>query len=384
MESTVTIINNTDISSGKSWTVECPFHSDASPSASIYYYEDYCYLKCHSQNCSFGSGTLVKTVKMKDHITEGQAVIKLMKYYNIDIDDSNWKDEEDAKYIDNIKIISQCSEWKEIYPDLYRCINRIKNDLLSKILFAKDHIQLRTSSGKSLFYCSLREFERVYKQNPYLEDQNRQNERVDRYCLLGLMEKIDESEIPYGIYRNMQEVKGKKRFKYRVQCYHIPEYTPELLQKADEIARIAKEKGIKLNSITKNSVRDVFGGNIARRLYPQSEDIKPSESGMKFLTSVEKVLLEEISMKGYTTTSIVKDRLQGSATWKSVHDRRVKEHLPGLLEKHKLVEITVNKLLKEKYKIDSKGYPKIIILEQNKNSAEKKPDASILKETVAA
>ena len=94
--------------------------------------------------------------------------------------------------------------------------------------------------------------------------------------------------------------------------------------------------------------------------------------------------MEEITQKGYTTTAEVKERLMGTKTWKSIHDRRVKEHLPGLLEKHKLVEITANKLLKEKYNIDSKGYPKIIILKQDNNSAENHSVSSGLKEVVAA
>lgn len=364
-------------------TIDCPFHSDKTPSSSIYYHGGYCYLKCHSSNCDFGSGTLVKVVEEKDNISEGQAVVKLMEFYNIKLDDT-WKIEEEKKYINNIKVINQSIQWKEQYPDLYRCINRIKADLLSKLLFAKDNIKLRSSKGKSLFFCSLKEFERIHKQNPYLEEQNRQNERVDRYCLLGLLEKVDKAEIPYGLYRKMEYVRVQKRFKYRMQCYHIPEYIPELLRKADGIGRTAKEKGIKLNSITKNSVRDVFGEDVARKLYPQTEVIKPSGSGAEFLKSVEKVLIGDIYSKGYTTISIVKDRLKGTTTWKSVHDRRVKEHLPGLLEKHKLVEITANKKLKEKYKIDSKGYPKIIMLEQDYNNMKNSSDAISLEGMVAA
>jgi len=50
-------------------------------------------------------------------------------------------------------------------------------------------------------------------------------------------------------------------------------------------------------------------------------------------------LLIDLGYSHYTTTSIIKDRLLGTNTWKSVHDRRVKEHLPGLLQKHNLVEV---------------------------------------------
>ena len=379
--------NYEDLTSESSLIVSCPFHNDSTPSASIYYHDDYCYLKCHSSNCDFGSGTIIKIVEMKDYITEGDAVIKLMDYYNIKLDDS-WKTEEEIKYNNTIEVIRQCDDWKEQYPDLYKYINRIQADLISKIEFAKDNIKLRTTKGKSLFICSLTEFERISKNNPYITDQGRQNERVDRYCLLGLMEKMHKNEIPSGLYRMMQEVKGKKRLQYRIQCYHIPDYTPDLLKKADTIARIAKEKGIKMNSITKNSVREVFGEHMAKKLYPQVDDITPTDSSAQFLTDIETVLIEEISSKGYTTTAIVKDRLNGKATWKSVHDRRVKEHLPGLFEKHGLIQITATKKLKELFHIATKGYPKIIILAQDYNNISNKSAEScqdrIMLESMAA
>ena len=94
-------------------------------------------------------------------------------------------------------------------------------------------------------------------------------------------------------------------------------------------------------------------------------------------------MLEEIGNNGYTTTYEIKERLMGATTWKSVNDRRVKEHLPGLLVKHNMVEINANKKLKEQYGIDSKGYPKIII-KQVENSVGNSSDISRLEKEVAA
>jgi hypothetical protein len=380
--------NYRDLTPDNSLIVNCPFHSDETPSASIYYHKENCYLKCHSKNCEFESGSIIKILEMRDDITEGEAVRKLMEYYNISLDDS-WQNEEEIKYKNNIELINEYMDWEEKYPNLCRCIKRIYTDLLTKQEIAKGHIKLRTSKGKDIFFCSLTEFERRSKNKSYLTDRGRQNERVDRYCLLGLMEKVNSSEIPYGLYRNMQEVKGKKQYKYRVQCYHIPEYTPELLQKADNIARIAKERGMKLNSITKNSIRDIFGEEMAKNVYPQVEDITPSDSGCQLLENIEIVIDEEIRTKGYTTTSVIKNRLKKATTWKSVHDRRVKEHMPGLLEKHNLIEITANKKIKNELCIESKGYPKIVILKKDYEVLINKPKETtsspvILDETIAA
>ena len=47
--------------------------------------------------------------------------------------------------------------------------------------------------------------------------------------------------------------------------------------------------------------------------------------------------------------------------WHTVADRRVRRCLPLLRMQHHLSEITANKKLKEKYQIESKGYPRIIV-----------------------
>lgn len=342
-------------------TIKCPFHEDSTPSASIYYHTDgYCYLKCHSSQCSFESGTLIRVVQKKDGLTEGEAVIKLMKHYNLQLDD-RWKEQERDKINHNIELLKQYKEWKTYYPSLYKWTHRIIRDLESKLTYAAEHITYRTSEGKGIFYCSLSEFERFYDPGNISGFHNRQNERVDRYCLLGLMEKVDESKIPYGLFRKMQEVKKTRRLKYRIQCYHIPKYTHELVQLADEIARIGSKKGIKMNSITKNSIRDIYGEKVAQRIYPQVEDVTLSESSKNLLNSIEQVVKEEIQEKGYTKSAEVIDRLSGIETWKSVHDRRVKSLLPGLMDKLSLVEVTANKESKKQFGIISEGYPKIII-----------------------
>jgi hypothetical protein len=68
---------------------------------------------------------------------------------------------------------------------------------------------------------------------------------------------------------------------------------------------VYKEKGLKLNSITKNSVRYIFGKEVSRIVYPQVEDIMPTDSGAEFSKSVENVMLDEIAEKtGYSLASI--------------------------------------------------------------------------------
>ena len=63
--------------------------------------------------------------------------------------------------------------------------------------------------------------------------------------------------------------------------------------------------------------------------------------------------------------------------------------MPGLLKKHNLIEITANKKLKEKFRIESRGYPKIILPEHDYNNIRNEPaenylDAAMIEEGVSA
>ena len=76
---------------------------------------------------------------------------------------------------------------------------------------------------------------------------------------------------------------------------------------------------------------------------------------------MEPILLKQITQQQYTTVKQIIEELKMDYDWSTVTDRRTKKYLPGLLIKHKLIEVQSNKILKETYNIDSVGYPKIII-----------------------
>lgn len=341
-------------------TIPCPFHKDDTPSASIYQQDGKYYLKCHSSNCSFRSGTIIQVVAKKEKIPKSKALLKLMEHYQIQLD-SSWKDKTKGILERNIQRILHAEDWKEQYPDLYRCVARIKMDLISKLDYAQDHLGLQSSNGTALFFCSLREFERLSSGLPYLDEKGRQNQRVDRYCLLGLLHKVHPDQIPWGLWRGLQEVSGKRRYRYWTQVYSVPEYTDELFQQANTIAKQLRDAGVRMNAISKDLILEVFGKEKALEIYPQSEEDTISEHGKQFRQEVGAVLNRLLDAKGYTTVSDLVEQVHRNRTWISVTDRRVKKHLPGLLQQSGLVEIKLTKVLKECLKIDGSGYPKVII-----------------------
>lgn len=354
-------------------TLPCPFHEDTTPSAHLYKYEEdqYYYLKCHSSVCNYGPATILDVV-MKQKDCDCKAAIDIMiEYYHIKIDNS-WKKEQERIVTENITIIDHIADYQEKYPNLYKCINRIKTDLLSKLKFAQEHITFQSYRGEYLFVCSLREFEKIRSNGCHVEgDPGRQNERVDRYCLLGLLRKLPDDEIPELLLNNAKEQRRilQQQSKVdkevvnmpRTQFYSIPAYTEVILSQADKIAKILYDKGIRMNAISRDVIYDIFGKEKTQEIYPQIHTKETSKNGNHFKNKVETILVADMENKGYSSVGHILDEIRKEYNWKSVTDRRVKKYIPGLLVKHNVVEVVTNKNLKGQYGIASKGYPRIIV-----------------------
>ena len=280
-----------------------------------------------------------------------------MEQYNLQIEDT-WREEYIEILTKNIELINNIDDWKSRYPYLYNCIFRIKYDLISKLEYAVEKTTLRSTNNTPVFYGSLREFERIAKRNQNIEIHNGQNIKVDRYCLLGLMRKIDISELSNTI---QQSIEDKRINGNHIGIYHIPEYTEDRLKSAESIARTLKQSGVRLKGISRPLIKDIFGEDKAREIYPPANFEETTEDNDSFCHALEPILLKQIVKQRYTTVSQIIEELKMDYDWSTVTDRRTKKYLPGLLIKHNLIEVQSNKILKEKYKLESAGYPKIII-----------------------
>jgi len=93
-------------------------------------------------------------------------------------------------------------------------------------------------------------------------------------------------------------------------------------------------------------------------------------SGKQFQGQIESILLEDLSVRGYSKVIDIVKRLKAKYNWGKVTDRRAKKYIPGLLVKHGLEEVYCDKELKEKMCIQCKGYPRIIVRKQGMERSE--------------
>lgn len=358
-------------------TIHCPFHGDTTPSANIYRWDKtgYYYLICHSKECGYGPATIIDLVQKLKGMSRYDAAKLLIQQYNIKINDV-WKNEYKEILKKNINIIEHIEDCKDKYPDLYRCIHRVKEDLISKLRLAQGRTALKSRMGEPMFICSLDEFERTRALLIESKSYGHQNEKVDRYCLLGLMKKLPDKEINNGVLsiayhkRDMKKKNRKTGNLSRVQMYAIPEYTEELLKEADNTAALIKKHGVRMNSISYDLISDIFGEEKAKNIYPLKNTKGMTQSGIEFKNRVESILLEDLDRKGYSKNIDIVDTLKGRFDWGKVTDRRVKKYVPGLLVKHGMEEVYCSKELKKQLNIVCVGYPRIIVRKQGMERSE--------------
>jgi hypothetical protein len=356
-----------EITKEQSVSVKCPFHDDGTPSASIYIDKDtgFYMFHCHSEDCGF-HGTIIDITAKQYSTNVSESIGILMKYYGIE-EDKDWIMNQKEKISKNISIIKDIDQLKSQYTDLHRVINRVASDLLSKLTFAENMVKLKTTRNENIIIASLSTFQKLSYSNSREGDIGRQNERIDRYCLLGLMRKLSNDEVNSSLLKNANEQRNKLaktkniRNMYRTQFYTIPEYTPELLKEADKIARTIKEKGILLNAISRDLILQIFGVETAQGIYPQVQTDAISKKGSEFESQVKAILLELMEAHGYCSVKSIVEILQGKYNWKTVTDRRVKKYLPSLIAQLGFKEVVANKTLKEKLNITAEGFPKLII-----------------------
>jgi hypothetical protein len=350
---------------GDEMVVNCPFHADGSPSASVFRSRStghWCF-HCHSSNCGVKGSIIDLAMRILGTTDMAVALRHLMAHYNLKIE-TGWKSQQQAVLDCNIAVMRDEEMLPKLYPGLYRLIRRVREDLISKLEVAKRLIRSERNQhdGQLVFYASLRWFHKIAKRLDHDPRQlNRQNQKVDRYCLLGLMRKLPDGEVPPRLLEQARQHQARRKTSNHVQFYSIAAYTEEVLRQAEDRAQIIIHAGLSVTGISPSSIVSLFGADLARQVYPQVRDLQGSRTTQAFSALVERLLLEALITQGYTTVTELRSALSGHYDWKAVTARRIQRCLPELFTRNGLVKVCCNAKMKRRWGIRGAGYPWIIV-----------------------
>jgi hypothetical protein len=175
------------------------------------------------------------------------------------------------------------------------------------------------------------------------------------------MHKLADDQMPPELLARANALRGDQGQRYRIQCYAFPAFTKDVLKVAEGRARKLIEAGASVRGISYELITDLFGRELAERVYPQRRRKMGGDGGIAFRGVVEEVLRHDIARRGYSTIGDIRLALHGYHEWASVTERRIAKCLPGILAKNNWVKVTCDKGSKEKLGIAAAGYPQVIV-----------------------
>lgn len=347
----------------------CIFHDDRKPSATVLTPEQsnygvYMYV-CQSSNCSFTSGNIIECVAYLQKTTYRKAYLFLYNLYNIKVNNSEWHNEQ-IDIIENNKFLLYNGEFAAKFPDTYSLINRYpqRKELLRYMLdMAKYNIcgENRTDKyGRPIFFVSLRWMAEYFGN----KDPKRFSERITLLAALGLINKIPDSDIPEDWLCKAKEIQRKKRYKYTIQFYSIPDYTDEFT-----VATIRnntqewKAKGMTIKGISYDCFALSYGIEAADSICPKSAGKNLTEYSENFIKNMKATLSDLIIKNGYSTE---KQMLESFKGYKGVNEKKSKMFLFSVLESLELERVRCTKKIKKKHKIkEDIGSSAYVIVRKN-------------------
>jgi len=334
----------------------CPFHNDTNPSAGVYRSSTGTWLfRCHS--CGV-RGSIIDMAMRVWGCDVGTAIKHLVGTGGDSVDPQRCQALLDLL---NRNIAAINGLKKSTTPGLWRMVGRVRTDLVSKLEVAKSALagSGEELDGQPLFFSSLRWLSGASRGLTGVADwPNRQNEKVDRYCVLGLLKKLRDQDIPAAMLKKAQEHQGD--WQYRVQFYAVPGYTVAVIAEAERRAQVLTAKGCSVRGISYELIESVFSKDMADSVYPQKPKGKPGARS-EFCSKVGRAVDAAIQSKGYTTTAEIQKSLAVEHKYQSVTARRIEKCLPGVLIKQGLDRRICDGPLKKQLGITAKGYPKVIV-----------------------
>lgn len=354
----------------------CVLHDDHNPSANIFTTKNGVQkYRCCSENLTLN---IKELIEMLGHFkSEYKAVQFIMDIYDLSVKESQWTIEQ-RENIDLImrNILFENSKFYEICPQANKNIRYAKETFLMMLSIAKNNIyseKFSNDDGEIVFYISNR------KLAEYMGKSNSQKkiDKVSKYIKMliyhNMIRILDDEEIPEALLKKaIQRSCIDKKHKKHCNFYAIPSWVIEQLKTIENRGQCWKRNGYRMDGISFDMFYRAEGFDVAASLYPQYKKKKnefgelenrtPTQASDDRTFSITEVIMYLIEKKGFCTEKEIIHILGCDYGYK-VTEKQIKRSLTEILDNYMLKKIKANKELKEKYGIQSNGYPYIIISE---------------------
>lgn len=336
----------------------CVFHDDNNPSAGIFISNRNQYFyKCFSGNCDF-RGNIIRCIERLRNCTRPQAINFIKQIYKISIQETEWQKNQKEMLIENKRMIRE-GEMEEYYPEIYSVIKRYESLIYLLHDIAIDNVydeKYSDDENNVVFFMSLKNIASSLN----LKSHNKVADRVGLLAFLQLLNKLPEDDIPENYLEKAKEIALKYGHRNIVNYFSIPSYCDSTLKESLERAKMYKGNNVTMKGWSRELLQRTFGEDVANEVYPQFTHRKTSKKSDIRTFDIHTVTMKLIEEKGYVLERDITEKLRYTYG-KTITEIQIKRSLQEMLDGYDLQRIRANKIIKEQYKVDSKGYPFIIV-----------------------
>lgn len=342
-----------------------PEHEDNNPSAGVFMLED----ETQVYHC-FGCGvsrTILFLVQKLSGCNHRQAVEFIKVVYGLELQKSEFVQQAEENIKASLRVLD--GDLSVNYPDTYTVSKTRLSDLRSILSYMLIHLSDNMKvDDQPYWFLSGKNINEIID----TKSQKRGTTSITLFCLLDMLEKMDESRIPKEVLNQAKTIKKKYGFKNYTNFFTVNAYGEELLEGSEKKAKVLRDHNTYLSTLNRDAVLRLFGQETADKVFPQYKSLNKQgtkKEADELTAEIGIAIMELIALQDYATFEDVCEKLKPYHKVEAIR-RQFQNSLYEILQSYDLKYIQTNAETKAKYDVDTKGhnksYPKIIVRNENK------------------
>ena len=323
-----------------------PDHDDHDPSAHVYETDSgvqvYRCFGCDQKR------TIISITEELAHCKRYEAIEFIKAVYCIDYIPSEWVMRQQQIILDAVHYL-EGEDFSETFPSINKALGRRKGDLIRILLYSMQYLnESMQIDGKPLFFSSTSQLMKVLG----TAKRNKVVQSVTLFAILGMLEKVQLTQIPEKELDKATAISRQYGLRKLTTFFTIPEYGFLALSDRESVAKCLLDNHLTMKGLSRDYVLRTLGTAEADRVYPQY--IAENARGTTIASDMRTAKLvghiwDKLAGQGY----VYESELNASPQWK----RSIQE----ILDTYNLRRTKLNKELKKALGITTKGYPYVII-----------------------
>jgi len=365
-------------------SIKCIFHNDRNNSASIFQLQDdgaWIY-KCHSSSCGVTYNIIGVIERLAGFKSRPNTYKFIKEIFNLAIAETEWQKAQKEILQENIDMLYGDINFESNCPQTNKNISKIKHYLERFINIAMKNVyneELTDEKGQVVFFASA---DYICKEMGISSNSiNKIYQKIAVFAYHKLLNKLDNDNIPERLKKKAQAIiinynqnNSTDNNKLRhVNFFSIPLYNVNNFPEIEQRGKQWKDNYYTMKGVSREMFYRAEGLEIANEIYPQYKKVTETIDGKKNIidrtttkssdertNNIVIAINELIEEHGYATEKEIVQKLRFKYRYKTT-EVQIKKSLKEILDAYDLQRIRAKKEIKDKYGIDSEGYPSIII-----------------------